>query len=132
GLPVRFERGRGYSLAVAEPPVPRLNEASSLVGPLHDTLTSAVRTRRVFRLDRIGAAYLTAREAGLRDLDDLLGVLRVPGPRPPADDGPGGVRARGWAIDRIRHVLDRLAHDVADTVGHRAGTAALRGVLGHL
>lgn len=180
GLPLRFERGRGYALArpaTHRPPT----EAESLIGPVREALAEAVRARRIirldytgqsgdrtrrdveahglviapygeylvgwcrlrdgprmFRLDRIGAAFLTSREAGLRDLDDLLAVLRVPPPRPPADDraaprGPAGAaRARAWALDRLRHVREQLTDTVTEVRAAREGAAAVRAVLGHL
>jgi predicted DNA-binding transcriptional regulator YafY len=178
GLPVRYERGRGYLLPPPEPPRP-LSEAESLVGPVRDTLAAAVRGRRIvrliytdqagvrtcrdveahglvsapqaeylvgwcrmrdgarmFRVDRIGAAYLSGREAGLRDLDDLLAVLRVPLPRLPAEStsrGPEGAdRARAWTLDRIRYVRSRLSQSIAEVRASREGAAALRAVLGHL
>ncbi|WP_344594042.1 helix-turn-helix transcriptional regulator [Actinomadura vinacea] len=184
GLPVRSERGRGYALASGAPP-PALSEVASLMGPVHDTLAEAVRTRRVvrlaytdrsggrsfrdveahglvvapyaeylvgwcrmrdgprmFRLDRIGAAYLSGRAAGMRDLDDLLAALRVPVPRPRAEAAPrgpaGAARARAWTLDRLDHVRGRLRESASQVRAGRAGTegaegaAALRGVLGHL
>jgi predicted DNA-binding transcriptional regulator YafY len=178
GLPVRVERGRGYVME-AGAPSPPLTEAGSLMGPVHDTLAEAVRTRRVvrlaytdqsgtrsfrdveahglvvapyaeylvgwcrmrdgprmFRLDRIGAAYLSGRAAGMRDLDDLLAALRVPMPRPPAEPGPrgpaGAARARAWTLDRLEYVRSRLREATSDVRSGREGAAALRGVLGHL
>ncbi|XVQ15407.1 helix-turn-helix transcriptional regulator [Spirillospora sp. CA-255316] len=178
GLPVRLERGRGYVLPAAERPPP-LSEVASLMGPVHDTLAEAVRTRRIvrlaytdqsgsrsfrdveahglvvapyaeylvgwcrmrdgprmFRLDRVGAAYLSGRAAGMRDLDDLLAALRVPVPRPPADAAPrgpaGAARARAWTLDRLDHVRGRLREATSEVRAGREGAAALRGVLGHL
>ncbi|WP_433323285.1 helix-turn-helix transcriptional regulator [Spirillospora sp. CA-294931] len=177
GLPLEAERGRGHVLA-PQPPEP-LSEAGSLVGPVRDTLTEAVRTRRVvrlaytdqsgarslrdveahglvlapyaeylvgwcrmrdgprmFRLDRIGAAYLSGRGAGVRDLDDLLTALRVPVPRPPPDPSPrgpaGAARARAWTLDRFGHVRERLRDTTAEVRRTRQGAAAFRGVLAHL
>lgn len=177
GLPVRVERGRGYALA-EDPPRRRLTEATSLIGPVRDTLAEAVhghrvvrlaytdrsgqRTRRdveahglvtapygdylvgwcrmreaprMFRVDRIGAAFVTTREAGLRDLDSLLAALRVPEPRPP--DGPGPGRARAWTLARIRAVRGRLGDTLSEVAGGaarsgREGAAELRTVVGHL
>ncbi|NDU77968.1 WYL domain-containing protein, partial [Actinomadura sp. DSM 109109] len=57
GLPVRARRGRGHALP-APPAREPLGEVESLMGPVHDTLAEAVRTRRVVRLaytDRSGA-----------------------------------------------------------------------------
>ncbi|MFC5745424.1 helix-turn-helix transcriptional regulator [Actinomadura rugatobispora] len=178
GLPVRLERGRGHVLE-AGAAAPPLSEVASLMGPVHDTLAEAVRTRRIvrlaytdqsgsrsfrdveahglvvapyaeylvgwcrmrdgprmFRLDRIGAAYLSGRAAGMRDLDDLLAALRVPVPRPPADAAPrgpaGAARARAWTLDRLDHVRGRLREATAEVRDGQEGAAALRGVLGHL
>ncbi|GAA4226394.1 hypothetical protein GCM10022254_11300 [Actinomadura meridiana] len=183
GLPVRSRPGRGYALPEAAPGPAPLTEAESLTGPVRDTLTEAVRTRRVvrlsytdqagarsvrdveahglvvapygeylvgwcrmrdgprmFRLDRIGAAFLSGRSAHVRDLDDLMAALRVPTPRPTA--GPGGgagprgpagaARARLWTLDRLAHVRSRLRDAAAEAVPSGSGAAALRGVLGHL
>ncbi|MFB4317177.1 helix-turn-helix transcriptional regulator [Actinomadura sp. 21ATH] len=178
GLPVRIERGRGYVLPPAPPPS-RLSEVASLMGPVHDTLAEAVRTRRVvrlayndqsgsrsfrdveahglvvapyaeylvgwcrmrdgprmFRLDRIGAAYLSGRATGMRDLDELLAALRVPVPRPPSDPVPrgpaGAARARAWTLDRLQYVRTRLWEATEEVRAGSGGAAALRGVLGHL
>ncbi|MFI0352019.1 helix-turn-helix transcriptional regulator [Actinomadura sp. 9N407] len=178
GLPVRLERGRGYVLPPAPEPPP-MSEAASLMGPVHDTLAEAVRTRRavrfaytdrsgtrsfrdveahglvvapyaeylvgwcrmregprMFRLDRIGAAYLSGRAAEMRDLDELLAALRVPVPRPPSDPVPrgpaGAARARAWTLDRLQYVRTRLREATAEAAAGGEGAAALRGVLGHL
>ncbi|XRQ15036.1 helix-turn-helix transcriptional regulator [Actinomadura welshii] len=179
GLPVRQVKGRGYALRGAPDP-PRLSEAESLTGPVHDTLAEAVRTRRVvriaytdrsgarsfrdveahglvvapyaeylvgwcrmrdgprmFRLDRVGAAFLSGRGAEVRDLDELLAALRVPMPRPPAGPGPrgpaGAERARAWTLDRLESVRSRLRDAAAEVrPGGAVGAAALRAVLGHL
>ncbi|TDD61537.1 helix-turn-helix transcriptional regulator [Actinomadura rubrisoli] len=178
GLPVRTEKGRGHVLP-ADPPPPALSEVASLMGPVHDTLAEAVRTRRIvrlaytdqagarsfrdveahglvvapygeylvgwcrmrdgprmFRLDRIGAAFLSGGGAEVRDLDDLLAALRVPMPRPPAEPGPrgpaGAARARAWTLDRLEFVRSRLREATAEVRGGQEGAAALRGVLGHL
>lgn len=178
GLPVRTDRGQGYVLT-PDPAPPALSEAASLTGPLRDTLSEAVRTRRIvrlayddqsgnrtfrdveahglvtapyaeylvgwcrmrdgprmFRLDRIGAAYLSGRGAGARDLDDLLAALRIPLPRPPAESSPrgpaGATRARAWTLDRVEHVRSRLREATAEVRLGAEGAAALRGVLGHL
>jgi len=115
-------------------------EAHGLVSaPQAEYLVGWCRMRdgaRMFRVDRIGAAYLSGREAGLRDLDDLLAVLRVPLPRIPAEDAPrgpeGADRARAWTLDRIRYVRSRLTDSIAGVRSSREGAAALRAVLGHL
>ncbi|MBO2454121.1 WYL domain-containing protein [Actinomadura barringtoniae] len=115
-------------------------EAHGLVSaPQAEYLVGWCRMRdgaRMFRVDRIGAAYLSGREAGLRDLDDLLAVLRVPLPRIPAEDAPrgpeGADRARAWTLDRIRYVRSRLTDSIAGVRTSREGAAALRAVLGHL
>ncbi|WP_312874526.1 helix-turn-helix transcriptional regulator [Actinomadura litoris] len=177
GLPVRSVRG-GHVLPEATPPE-ALSEVASLMGPVHDTLAEAVRTRRVvrlaytdqagarsfrdveahglvvapygeylvgwcrmrdgprmFRLDRVGAAFLSGRGAEVRDLDDLLAALRVPMPRPPVEPGPrgpaGAARARAWTLDRVEFVRSRLREVTAEVRGGGEGAAALRGVLGHL
>ncbi|WP_158628478.1 helix-turn-helix transcriptional regulator, partial [Actinomadura harenae] len=82
-------------------------EAHGLVtAPDADYLVGWCRLRegpRMFRLERIGAAFLSERGVGVRDLDALLAALRVPVPRPPAEpvtrgplgrDGAGAARAR--------------------------------------
>ncbi|GAA2593791.1 hypothetical protein GCM10010411_28680 [Actinomadura fulvescens] len=115
-------------------------EAHGLVtAPQAEYLVGWCRMRdgpRMFRVDRIGAAYLSGREAGLRDLDDLLAALRVPFPRTPPEEAPrgpaGAERARAWTLDRLRHVRGRLADTLAEVRSHREGAAALRAVLGHL
>jgi predicted DNA-binding transcriptional regulator YafY len=112
-----------------------------VVAPYGEYLVGWCRLRegpRMFRLDRIGAAFVTGREAGLRELDDLLAVLRVPPPRPPADAGPGprgpagAARARAWTLDRLRYVRERLADLVGEVRDRREGAARARTVLGHL
>ncbi|MEU5883090.1 WYL domain-containing protein [Spirillospora sp. NPDC047279] len=115
-------------------------EAHGLVtAPQAEYLVGWCRMRdgpRMFRVDRVGAAYLSGREAGLRDLDELLAALRVPFPRTPAEEGPrgpaGAERARAWTLDRLRHVRDRLADAIAEVRAQREGAAALRAMLGHL
>ncbi|MEU9016780.1 WYL domain-containing protein [Actinomadura sp. NPDC048394] len=91
---------------------------------------------RMFRLDRVGAAVLSGRGADVRDLDGLLAALRVPMPRPAADErrsGPAGAaRARAWTLDRLEFVRSRLREAAAEVRGGGEGAAALRGVLGHL
>lgn len=137
-------------------------EAHGLViAPYAEYLVGWCRMRdgpRMFRLDRIGAAFLSGRGGEVRDLDALLAALRVPMPRPPADardrTGPrgpaGAARARAWTLDRLEHVRSRLRDATAEVVptgtartldggsggspgrGGSRGAAALRGVLGHL
>jgi biotin operon repressor len=115
-------------------------EAHGLViAPYAEYLVGWCRMRegpRMFRLDRVGAAYLSGRAAGVRDLDDLLAALRVPVPRPAAEPGPrgpaGAARARAWTLDRLEHVRARLRDVVAEVRAGGEGAAALRGVLGHL
>ncbi|PRX02503.1 UNVERIFIED_ORG: putative DNA-binding transcriptional regulator YafY [Actinomadura viridilutea] len=115
-------------------------EAQGLVlGPHAEYLVGWCRMRdgpRMFRVDRIGAACLSGRAAGARDLDELLAALRVPLPRPPADDGPraptGAGRARAWTLDRLEHVRARLRDAAEEVRDGRPGAAALRTVLGHL
>ncbi|MEO3823827.1 WYL domain-containing protein [Actinomadura sp. B10D3] len=114
-------------------------EAHGLViAPYGEYLVGWCRMRdgpRMFRLDRIGAAFLSGRGAEVRDLDELLAALRVPMPRPPAEPGPrgpaGAARARAWTLDRLELVRSRL-RDAAAEVRGGEGAAALRGVLGHL
>ncbi|MFC4907336.1 helix-turn-helix transcriptional regulator [Actinomadura gamaensis] len=125
-------------------------EAHGLVtAPYAEYLVGWCRTRegpRLFRVERIGAAYLSARGVGVRDLDALLAALRVPVPRPPAEPAPrgpvardaaGAARARAWTLDRVEFTRSRLREAVAAArpPGGRpaaGGAAALRGVLGHL
>ncbi|MDL4776641.1 helix-turn-helix transcriptional regulator [Actinomadura xylanilytica] len=127
-------------------------EAHGLViAPYAEYLVGWCRLRdaaRMFRLDRIGAAFLSGRGAGPRDLDELLAALRVPLPRPPSDAAPpgprrpggpsgaggaaGAVRARAWTLDRVESVRGRLGGVVAEARAGPEGAAALRGVLGHL
>jgi hypothetical protein len=176
GLPLRMSRG-GCAIG-ADPPWRAVTGTASLARPVRDTITDAVRARRVvriayadqagertrrdveahglviapygeylvgwcrlrqgprlFRLDRIGAAYLTGNDAGLRDLDELLATLRVPAPRRPAEDGPPSgppERARAWTLDRIEHVRLRLAEAATEARTTGEGIADLRAVLGHL
>ncbi|GAA4070578.1 WYL domain-containing protein [Actinomadura miaoliensis] len=110
-----------------------------VVGPHADYLVGWCRMRdgpRMFRVDRIGAAYLAGRAAAARDLDELLAALRVPLPRPPADDGPhgptGAGRARAWTLDRLEYVRARLREATAEARDGGPGAAALRTVLAHL
>ncbi|WP_395107050.1 helix-turn-helix transcriptional regulator [Actinomadura sp. SCN-SB] len=115
-------------------------EAHGLViAPYAEYLVGWCRMRdgpRMFRLDRVGAAYLSGRATGMRDLDDLLAALRVPVPKPPAEPGPrgpaGAARARAWTLDRLEYVRTRLRDAAAEVRAGRGGAAALRGVLGHL
>ncbi|MFF5261489.1 helix-turn-helix transcriptional regulator [Actinomadura viridis] len=115
-------------------------EAHGLVlAPYAEYLVGWCRMRegpRLFRLERVGAAYLSGRAAGVRELDDLLAALRVPLPRAPSDQGPrgpaGAVRARAWTLDRLRHVRSRLGEATARAREEGEGAAALRAVLGHL
>ncbi|MCP2343081.1 helix-turn-helix transcriptional regulator [Actinomadura rupiterrae] len=127
-------------------------EAHGLVtAPYAEYLVGWCRMRegpRLFRLERIGAAYLSGRGAGVRDLDALLAALRVPVPRPPAEPAPrgpvardaaGAARARAWTLDRIEFTRTRLREAVAaarSPAGRSrasdGGVVALRGVLGHL
>ncbi|MFI0481289.1 helix-turn-helix transcriptional regulator [Actinomadura sp. 9N215] len=129
-------------------------EAHGLViAPYAEYLVGWCRMRdgpRMFRLDRIGAAFLSGRGGEVRDLDALLAALRVPMPRPPAlapgrtgPRGPAGAaRARAWTLDRLEYVRSRLRDAAAEVVptgsgrargsGRGSGAAALRGVLGHL
>ncbi|REF00401.1 WYL domain-containing protein [Thermomonospora umbrina] len=182
GLPLLVERGRGYS--VRTPTAPSVStEASSLVAPVRDTLTEAVRGRRVvrldytgasgartrrdveahglvtapygeylmgwcrtregprlFRVDRVGAAYLTGRTAAPREPHELPALLRVPLPRRPADEpAPAGTRrggtaaaGRAWTLGRLREVSGRLTDLLAALRSGGEGTAAARAVLGHL
>ncbi|MFG2089547.1 MULTISPECIES: helix-turn-helix transcriptional regulator [unclassified Spirillospora] len=109
-----------------------------VVAPYAEYLVGWCRMRdgpRMFRLDRIGAAFLSGRAAEVRDLDALLAALRVPVPRPPAEPGPrgpaGAARARAWTLDRLQFVRSRL-RDAAAEVRGGTGGAALRCVLGHL
>ncbi len=122
-------------------------EAHGLViAPYGEYLVGWCRMRdgpRMFRLDRVGAAFLSGRGAEVRDLDELLAALRVPVPRPAAGAGPRGpadhARARAWTLDRLEFVRSRLRDAAAEArsparasrAGGR-GAAALRGVLGHL
>ncbi|GAA1799429.1 helix-turn-helix transcriptional regulator [Actinomadura chokoriensis] len=121
-------------------------EAHGLViAPYGEYLVGWCRMRdgpRMFRLDRIGAAFLSGRAAEVRDLDGLLAALRVPVPRPGDGAGPRGpadhVRARAWTLDRLEFVRSRLRDAAAELrgparpAGRGPGAAALRGVLGHL
>jgi biotin operon repressor len=114
-------------------------EAHGLVtAPYGEYLVGWCRLRegpRLFRLDRIGAAYLTGSDAGLRDLDELLATLRVPAPRRAIDDGPGAgtpARARAWTLDRVEHVRVWLAETAAEARTAGEGIADLRAVIGHL
>ncbi len=121
-------------------------EAHGLViAPYGEYLVGWCRMRdgpRMFRLDRVGAAFLSGRGAEVRDLDDLLAALRVPLPRPPVEPGPrgtagttgaaGAARARAWTLDRLEVVRSRLREVTAEVRGGGEGAAALRGVLGHL
>ncbi|MFE9099578.1 helix-turn-helix transcriptional regulator [Actinomadura geliboluensis] len=127
-------------------------EAHGLViAPYGEYLVGWCRMRdgpRMFRLDRIGAAFLSGRGAQVRDLDGLLAALRVPVPRPAeaAGAGPRGpadpARARAWTLDRLEHVRSRLRDAAAEVRGpvrgpgsgpaRGAGAAALRAALGHL
>ncbi|WP_207943791.1 WYL domain-containing protein [Actinomadura sp. KC345] len=115
-------------------------EAHGLVtAPYGEYLVGWCRMRdgpRMFRLDRIGAAFLSGRGAEVRDLDELLAALRVPVPRPPAGPGPrgpaGAERARAWTLDRLEFVRSRLRDAAAGVRSGGEGAAALRGVLGHL
>ncbi|TYB42036.1 helix-turn-helix transcriptional regulator [Actinomadura chibensis] len=116
-------------------------EAHGLVtAPYGEYLVGWCRMRdgpRMFRLDRIGAAFLSGRGAEVRDLDELLAALRVPVPRPRAAPGPrgpaGADRARAWTLDRVEFVRSRLRDAAAEVrSGGGAGAAALRTVLGHL
>lgn len=108
-----------------------------VVAPQGDYLAGWCRMRdapRLFRLDRVNAAYLTAGEAGQRDLNELLAVLRVPGrPPSPAGGGPGRgtVRPRVWTLDRIRHTRGRLDTVTQARTGEE-GAARLRALLCHL
>lgn len=114
-----------------------------VVAPYAEYLVGWCRMRdgpRMFRLDRIGAAYLSGRGAEVRDLDELLAALRVPMPRPapgPEPRGPAGAaRARAWTLDRLEFVRSRLRDAAAEVrpaaPGGGGGAAALRAVLGHL
>jgi biotin operon repressor len=110
-----------------------------VVAPYGEYLVGWCRMRdgpRMFRLDRIGAAFLSGRGAEVRDLDELLAALRVPMPRPPGEPGPrgpaGAARARAWTLDRLEFVRSRLRDAAAEVRGGGEGAAALRGVLGHL
>ncbi|MFI0408851.1 helix-turn-helix transcriptional regulator [Actinomadura sp. 3N508] len=135
-------------------------EAHGLViAPYAEYLVGWCRMRdgpRMFRLDRIGAAFLSGRGGEVRDLDALLAALRVPMQRPadlaanPAGPrGPAGAaRARAWTLDRLEFVRSRLRDAAAEVLptgagpgssrgssrgaGRGSGAAALRGVLGHL
>jgi hypothetical protein len=114
-------------------------EAHGLViAPYREYLVGWCRLRegpRLFRLDRIGAAYLTGDDTTLRDLDELLATLRVPAPRRAAEDGPGSgtpARARAWTLDRVEHVRLRLAEAAGEARTSGEGIADLRSVLGHL
>lgn len=134
-------------------------EAHGLVtAPDGDYLVGWCRTRegpRLFRLERIGAVFLSGRGVGVRDLDALLAALRVPVPRPPAEpvaraplgrDAAGAARARAWTLDRVEFTRMRLREAVASARdsggragrgpargdGGSSGVVALRGVLGHL
>ena len=91
---------------------------------------------RMFRVDRVGAAFLSGRAAQVRDLDALLAALRVPLPRPAAEPRPrgpaGAARARAWTLDRLESVRSRLREAVLRVRDGARGAAALRTVLGHL
>lgn len=119
-------------------------EAHGLViAPYGEYLVGWCRMRdgpRMFRLDRVGAAFLSGRGAEVRGLEEVLAALRVPMPRPPAGPEPrgpaGAARARAWTLDRLGSVRSRLRDAVAGAdpagPGGGAGAAALRAVLGHL
>jgi biotin operon repressor len=119
-------------------------EAQGVVlAPNADYLVGWCRMRndaRLFRVDRVAAAYLTAGESGQHDLDDVLEGLRVPvpAPRPPSDDARTSTpartatRARAWTLDRIQHVRLRLAETAEEVSTAKEGGASLRAVLGHL
>ncbi|MEV4258535.1 WYL domain-containing protein [Spirillospora sp. NPDC049652] len=120
-------------------------EAHGLVtAPDADYLVGWCRTRegpRLFRLERIGAAFLSGRGVGVRDLDALLAALRVPAPRPPAEPaarGPlgrgadGAAKARAWTLDRVEFTRMRLREAVESVhgPGGRSGRGSRRGSRG--
>ncbi|HEX2313063.1 MAG TPA: WYL domain-containing protein [Thermomonospora sp.] len=121
-------------------------EAHGLVtSPYGQYLMGWCRTRqgpRLFRVDRVAAASLTDHPAPLRELEDLLARVRVPRPRPPADDtAPSGQeeraprdpgRARTWTLDRLRDARRRLGDLTGALRSGGEGAAAARVVLGHL
>jgi predicted DNA-binding transcriptional regulator YafY len=107
-----------------------------VVAPSAEYLVGWCRLRRgprMFRLDRVGAAFLSGRGAGARDLDALLAALRVPLPRPPADpptSGPANA-ARAWTLDRFDQVRVRL-REVTGAARSAGADAGVREALGHL
>lgn len=107
-----------------------------VVAPYGEYLTGWCRLRdapRLFRLERINAAYLTAGEAGLRDLDELLAVLRVPaGAFTVGVDRPLPGRSRSWTLDRFQHARVRVGEVVGEVRADREGAARLRVLLCHL
>lgn len=112
-----------------------------VIAPYGEYLVGWCRVReapRTFRLDRIAAARLESGRAGRRDLDELLGALRVPAPHAPVLARTGvpvavpPVQARAWTLERIRLVRERSAEVVTSALAAREGVARLRVVLGHL
>lgn len=107
-----------------------------VVAPYGEYLVGWCRLRdgpRLFRLDRIHAARLTTRDAGLRELDELLTALRVPAPRRPPDDDRGSpARARSWTLNRIRQLRLRVGDTATEVRATRDLAAPLRATLGHL
>ncbi|TDB71475.1 WYL domain-containing protein, partial [Actinomadura sp. KC216] len=110
-------------------------EAHGLViAPYAEYLVGWCRMRdgpRMFRLDRIGAAFLSGRGGEVRDLEALLAALRVPMQRPPAEAGPrgpaGAARARAWTLDRLEFVRSRLRDAAAEVLPTGAGRGARSG-----
>lgn len=117
-------------------------EAHGLViAPYGEYLVGWCRMRdgpRMFRLDRVGAAFLSGRGAEVRGLDEVLAALRVPMPRPPAGPEPrgpaGAARARAWTLDRLGSVRSRLRDAVAgaDPAGPGGAAAPAGGPAGGL
>jgi predicted DNA-binding transcriptional regulator YafY len=112
-----------------------------VIAPYGEYLVGWCRMReapRTFRLDRIAAARLESGRAGRRDLDELLGALRVPAPRAPVPTSTGApvavppVQARAWTLERIRLVRERSTEAVTSALSAQEGIARLRVVLGHL
>jgi predicted DNA-binding transcriptional regulator YafY len=107
-----------------------------VVAPYGEYLVGWCRLRdgpRLFRLDRIDAAYLTGGTSGIRPLDELLTTLRIPAPRrPPDDDHDAPSRARAWTRDHLDRVRLRLASLTGEPRMSRETTAAVHATLAHL
>ncbi|MBA9005679.1 helix-turn-helix transcriptional regulator [Thermomonospora cellulosilytica] len=83
---------------------------------------------RVFRVDRIAAAYPAGPHTRRRDIDELLTLLWEP-PPPRPSRGPA---ARARVLAAFTDLYARLAELVAGTEAGGEGAAAARAVLGHL